>query len=160
MHKRTLIALLTGFALLALFGLTARPLCVAYHRWQFDIANDYMTKGPSQVDSNGILAIDLTTVGPWHEYHMRRLVDLEEIAKIEFSMTNIANNSPRRSIFLKKMLARDCPRSLYWSSTDHSDSKPMILDVWCELIDRENWSTFLQSENKKAEEVPEQNQSG
>lgn len=156
MRNRTLIALLTCSALLAFYALGSRPLSLAYHRWQFDIANEYMINGPSNVDSNGMLVTDITTVAPRHEYHMKKLVELGAIAKIEFPMTNITNDSPGRSLFLKKLLAGRCPRVLYWSSTEHSDSNPMVLDVWCELTDRENWTEFLQRENKHAGETPEQ----
>ena len=122
----------------------------------FDIANDYMTKGPSEVLSNGMRAIDLTAVAPRHEYHMRRLVELGAIAKIAFPMSNIANNSPARSMFLKRILAGDCPRCLYWSSTEYDDANPTVLDVWCELADREEWTLFLQRENELAGQKPEQ----
>ena len=156
MHKRLIIALLICCALAVLYGFASRPFTLAYHRWRFDIANDYMTKGPSEVLSNGMRAIDLTAVAPRHEYHMRRLVELGAIAKIAFPMSNIANNSPARSMFLKRILAGDCPRCLYWSSTEYDDANPTVLDVWCELADREEWTLFLQRENELAGQKPEQ----
>jgi hypothetical protein len=134
-----------------------RPAITVFHRWRFNTLNDYITNGPTAINSNGLAYIDVTKAGPEHEYHMRRLVELGVIAKIEFTLTNAVGKSPERSNFFRKLLANDCPKYLYWSSVEPTTPTPTVVDVWCEIENKEDWISFLETENKLAETSPEQN---
>ena len=154
--NRNRILIVSVIALVVLAAVVAsRPIQITYHRWWFDVANEYMTNGPTEVDSYGFVTIDVTDVAPVHEHHMTRLVELEQIAAIEYTLTNIRNDSPSRSKFEKDLLAGHCPPALYWMSDAPSDSTPMVLEVWCELEHETEWRTFLDEANKLAAEEPE-----
>lgn len=155
MSKRTVTILLMIVVFLATIVWMARPAMIVFHRWCFNTLNEYITN-PVSVDSNGRSNVDVTKAGPEHEYHMRRLVELGVIAKTEFVMTNMVGSSRERSRFFEKLLAKDCPKFLYWSSVDQASPMPTVLDVWCELDDRADWIAFLELENKLVEAPPEQ----
>lgn len=156
MSKRTVALLVTVCLLLSTIALIVRPAMIVFHRWRFNALNDYITNGSTTVNSNGFAYIDVTKAGPEHEYHMRRLVEMGVIAKIEFELPNIVGKSPERSSFFKKLLAKDCPKALYWSSVEPTNPTPTVVEVWCEHDDREDWILFLETENKLRETAPEQ----
>lgn len=155
MSKRTITLLLIASVMLTATVLTARPAVIMFHRWRFDTLNDYVTNGPTTVDTNGLAYIDVTEAGPAHAYHMRRLVELGVISKIEYVMTNLLGKSPERSSFFKKLLAQDCPNHLFWSSEEPTQPTPTVFMVWCEHENREDWIVFLETENRRAETAQE-----
>ncbi|MCG8652775.1 MAG: hypothetical protein MI861_23245 [Pirellulales bacterium] len=159
-NRILIVSIIAVGALSIVVTMTIRPMQIAYHRWRFDVANEYMTNGPTEIDSNGFVGIDVTNVAPIHEHHMARLVELEEIAAIEYTLTNIRNDSPSRSKFAKDLLAGDCPPALYWMSDAPSDSTPMVLQVWCELENEAEWQTFLEKRNELAAKKPESGSRG
>ncbi len=95
MSKRTITKFLIASVVLGAMVLMIRPAVIVFHRWRFNTLNDYVTNGPTTVDTNGLAYIDVTEVGPAHEYHMHRLVELGVIAKIEYEMTNLLGKFAR-----------------------------------------------------------------
>jgi len=143
-------------ALGLLIALTMQALMsTIYHRSRLDTALNEQYRLRRADPRTGFVFIQaVDDLEASASYHRERLLDLDAIAELDYSFTNISSDSSLRTALIERLAAGDCPANLSWFSVETGDPSPMTVHVWCDHSDVGSWEAFRRAEDQYAAKKP------
>jgi len=128
------LAIVVALMVLLLVIVVHKPLRIAWHR-------EAMERAWQESQS----VAEPTESYLRYESHLEALADLGAVTKQEYRFTNLQVPTPESKHFFRRLLARDCPPHLYFSSVHPKSPEPMVLKLWYEHEFRDEWQEFLEA---------------
>ena len=176
LRRRSLIWISAGLALLITL-VCAKPVLIAYHRYQMERCNKAFWDGADDVSGpHRLLREIVPDTGleshELYEHHRAWLVSLGDLTLIEYTFQHIKLSTPEWRHLWRRIDDEDCPTydqnggviGRYSTSPE-----PAHLQIWCQPKYRDQWRNFLRTvdvpdfrqrfidnENPSFESAPEQ----
>src|SRR4029453_10702003 len=128
------LALVLAMVATLLVIVVQKPLRIAWHRSAMERA---WREGQS--------ATDPTESYLRFESHLETLVELGALTKQEYRFAHLEVPTPESRHLFKRLLARDCPPVIYFTSVHPKSPEAIVLKVWYEHDFRDDWQEFLKA---------------
>lgn len=135
--QRTIVGVLASIValmVLLLVLVVQKPLRIAWHR-------EAMERAWQESQS----VAEPTESYLRFESHLEALADLGAVTKQEYRFTYLQTPTQESKHFFRRLLARDCPPHLYFSSVHPKSPEPIVLKLWYEQEFRDDWREFLEA---------------